>query len=306
MAIITRGTHPKDLWPGLQGHFHMLYESYGDEWQDLFDVVSSNKAYEEAVQTVRFGLAPVKTESSPVQMDQDYQGYTSRIVNVTYALGYGVTEEEIDDNLYPEVSQGRTAALAYSMKQTKNFVHANVYNRAFDSNYPGGDGVELLATDHPTLFAGDQSNELAVAADLSEKSIEDLIIQIMEAEDDRGNKIKLMPNTLHIAPRDYFIAHRILESQLRSGSADNDINVLRAKSILPGGVKVNHYFTDNDAWFIRNSMPAGMGMTHLARRAIRFQEDNDFSTKNMLFSATERYGAGWRDWRCIYGSEGNT
>lgn len=301
MAIITTGSHPKTLWPGVYAFFGMVYEDRGGEYKDLVDIKESSKNYEEMVQNTGFGLAPVKSQGQSVSFDETTQGYTTRWTHITYGLGYIVTREEIDDNLYEQVSMDRAQSLKISMVETKENVVANMYNRATTSGYTGGDGKTLLATDHPSR-AGSQSNKLATAADLSEASIEDLIIQIHGATNDRGIKIKLMPRSLHVARQNWFEANRILQSVLQNDTANNALNVLKATNALPEGIKMNHYFTDADAWFIRTNAPKGP--TLFQRRALEFTKDNEFSTENAMAKATERYSIAWGDWRGVFGSEG--
>jgi hypothetical protein len=301
MAAITTGAHPKHLWPGVYAFFGQTYEQHGDEWRDLVEVKESSQNYEEMVQNNGFGLAPVKQQGASVSYDTDSQGPTSRWTHVTYALGYVVTREEIDDNLYGKVAMDRAQALKISMVETKENVVANIYNRAFDSNFTGADGVCLLSSAHPST-AGNQSNVLATAADLSEASLEDMIVQIMGATNDRGLKIKLMPQTLHVPRQLVFEATRILKSTLQNDSANNAINALRAMGSLPGGVVANHYFTDADAWFVRTN--AVKGLTLFQRRALDFTRDNDFDTENAKAKAVERYSVQWGDWRSLYGTAG--
>lgn len=301
MGVITTGTHPKALWPGVRAFFGKEYARHAEEHRDLFEIGTSDKAYEEDVLTTGFGLAPVKTEGAAINFDSETQGFTKRYTNVAYALGYIVTYEELRDNLYKDKSFKRAAQLAFSMATTKQTVAANVYNRAFDSNYTGGDGVELLSASHPTRN-GNQSNIIATAADLSEAAIEDVVIQIMQAKNDRGLQINLMPKALIVAPSNYFEANRILMSVQQSGTANNDVNVLRANGVIPEGAKVNHYLTDADAWFIRTNCPNGM--TFLEREAMTFDQDNDFDTKNAKASAYMRFVCGWSDWRGVFGSQG--
>lgn len=301
MSIITTGNHPKALWPGVKAWFGRQYDEHTPEFSDLFDEDTSDKAYEEVVELTGFGLAPIKGEGSSVQYESESQGYTTRIVNVAYALGYIVTREELDDNLYEIVSKRRAKALAFSMRQTKENVAANVYNRAFSSSYTGGDGVALISASHPTS-SGNQSNQIATAADLSEASIEDLIIQIMGATNSKGLKINLMPRSLHVHRNNWFEANRILKSVLQNDTASNAVNVLKATNALPQGIKVNHYFTDADAWFIRTNCPEGM--KHFKRVGIEFTQDNDFDTENAKAKAYERYAFKWSDWRAVFGSAG--
>lgn len=300
-GVITTGNHPKALWPGVKAWWGRKYDEHNEEFPDLFDKESSEQSYEEDVQVTGFGLAPVKSEGSAVQYDSESQGYVSRYTHVAYALGYIVTYEEIKDNLYEMVSKRRSQSLAFSMRQTKENVAANVYNRGFNSSYTGGDGKELFATDHPTL-AGDQSNELSTGADLSEASLEDLIIQIMGAQNDRGLKISLMPRKLIVPRQLWFEANRIVKSTLQNDTANNAVNVLKATNAIPEGIAVNHYLTDQDAWFIRTNAPRGL--LCYEREAISFNQDNDFDTSNAKAKAYERYSFGWTDWRGAFGSPG--
>lgn len=302
MSVINTGSFPKALWPGLNAWFGLKYDEHETEYNKLFDTFQSNKNYEEDVNATGFGLAPQKSEGSNLIYDDHQQGYLKRYNHVAYALGFKVTREEMDDNLYEEVAMKRTGALAFSMRQTKETVGANVYNRAFNSSYTGGDGVELLATNHPLSGGGTFSNELSPAADLSEASLEDLIIQIHGATDDRGLKISLMPQSLIVPRQLYFDANRILKSTLQNDTANNAVNVLKATNALPDGIVMNHYLTDADAWFVRTNAPEGL--KHFERVAPKFEEDNDFDSKNACYSAYERYSFGWSDPRALYGSEG--
>ena len=262
-APISTGNHPKLLWPGIVDIWGRTYNSHGEQCKDLFDVVSSEKAYEEMVEVTGFGVAPVKSEGAATVYDTETQGTVTRATHVAYSLGYIVTKEEMDDNLYLEVSGTRAKANAFSMYTTKETVAANVYNRAFNSSYTFGDGKEILATDHPTL-SGNQSNELSTAADLSEASLEDLLIQIMNAKNSRGLRISLSPRTLHVAP--------------------------------------GNYFTDADAWFVRTDAPSGMTM--FDRKPIEFSQDNDFDTDNAKAKSYMRFSLTVGDFRALYGSPG--
>jgi hypothetical protein len=301
MTVITSGAHPKALWPGVKAWFGRQYAEHKPEYPDLFDLDTSEKAYEEDVQVTGFGLAPVKSEGGSVAFQAEAQGYTKRYTHVAYASGFIVTYEEMRDNLYEVVGKRRAQALAFSMRQTMENVHANVYNRATNTSYTGGDGKELLATDHPTS-SGNQSNELSVAADLSEASLEDLIIQIAGAQNDKGLQISLMPKCLLIPRQLWFTAHRILKSTLQSDTANNNVNVLKATNALPEGIKMNHYFNDADQWFVRTNAPRGM--IRYERDMLDLEQDNDFDTKNAKAMKYERYSCGWTDWRGVYGSPG--
>jgi hypothetical protein len=300
MAVIATGSHPKALWPGVYAWFGAEYQKHGDQNAALFDVKSSKQNYEEIVEQTSFGLAPVKAEGSSTAYDSHAQGATSRGTNVAYSLGYIVTREEKADNLYESVSMQRASSLAFSMATTRNIVGANVYNRAFTGAYSGGDGKELCATDHPSL-AGDQSNELATAADLSEAALEDLTINIMDAKNSKGLQIALQPQSLIIPTALSYEAQRILQSTLRSGTADNDLNALNSLGIIPK-VVVNNYLTDSDAWFIRTNAPSSM--CWFDRESVEFSKDEDFDTDNAKAKAYMRFVPFWGDFRGVYGSPG--
>jgi len=301
MPVIGTSNHPKALWPGVKAWFGRFYDEHKIEYTDLFDMDFSNQNYEEDVEVTGFGLAPRKNEGHSVAYDSETQGYVARYVHIAYAYGYIVTEEEIDDNLYEKVSKTRSQALAFSLRQTKETVAANIYNRAFNSSYVGGDGVELLATTHVGI-AGTWSNELATAADLSEASLEDLLIQIMKATNSKGLKISLMPKCLIVPPDLWYEANRILKSTLQNDTANNAQNVLKATNALPEGIKLNHYLTDTDAFFVRTNAPRGM--ICYDRKIKDFEQDNDFDTGNAKAKKYERYSFGWTDPRGLYGSPG--
>jgi len=299
-GVISTGNHPKALWPGIKAWWGRVYDEHKVEYTDLFDMDTSRQNYEEDVQVTGFGLAPVKPQGMGVEYDSETQGYIKRYTHVVYALGYIVTREELEDNLYVVVSKRRAQALAFSMRQTKENIAAQIYNRAFTAG-TGGDGSYLCVDDHASK-SGDQSNLLAAASDLNEAAIEDMIIQIMGANNDRGLKISLMPKSLHVHRSDWFEANRILKSVLQNDTANNALNVLKSTNALPGGIKVNHYFSDSDAWFIRTNAPRGM--IGYQRRPIEFTQDNDFDTENAKAKNTERYVFGWTDWRGVWGTPG--
>lgn len=300
-GVITTGSHPKALWPGMHKFFGREYSENPQEWSQIFDTETSEKNYEEDTEVTGFGLAPVKAQAGAVSFDSESQGSTKRYTHVTYGLGYIVTREELEDNLYEIVSKRRIKALAFSMRQTEEIVGANVLNRAFNTSYTGGDGKAMIVSDHPTV-SGSQSNVLTTAADLSEASIEDLCIQIMNATNSRGLKISVMPKKLIVSPSEAFNAERILKSSLQTNTANNDINAIKSMGLLTGGVVVNHYLTDLDAWFIKTNVPNGM--TRFNRRATEFKQDNDFDTENAKAKATMRFSVGWTDWRGVYGTPG--
>lgn len=303
MAIITASAHPAALWPGVKKWFGASYNEHPEEWPDLFDNVPSDKRYEEYILSNGFGLAAEKAEGKPITFVSDTQGYTERINNITYGLGFQVTMEELDDNQYSDKAFDRAGKLAFSMRTTKETVMANVYNRAFSANHPGGDGVALITAVHPTI-SGNQSNALTPAADMSEQALEDLTIQIMKAVTFEGKQFSLKPERVVIPPDLFYETNRILYSEKQSGTANNDMNVLNAKSIFPGGASVNHYLTDPDAFFIRTKLPRGTGMIHQDRKKMDLEKDNEFTTKNAQASAIMRFGAGWGDWKGLYGSQG--
>lgn len=298
---ITTGTHPKSLWPGVKAFFGKTYAEKPMVCDMVFSKMSSDKAYEEVVEETGFGLAPQKPEGQSVSYDTDAQGYTTRFTNVTYGLGAIITQEAIEDNQYENVATRKAAKLARSMRQTKENVHANILNRGFTAAFAGGDGVELFATTHPTL-SGNQSNELAVAADLSEASLEDLLILIRQAKDSRGLRIQLEGQKLIVPAALAFEATRIVSSVNQSGTANNDINAMKAMGMLPGGIVIWDYLSDDDAFFVTTDAPEGL--TSFQRRALQLTQDNDFDTTNARMKATERFSVGWSDWRGCYASPG--
>ena len=300
-TVITTGAHPKALWPGIHAWWGRSYNEHKEEFPDLFDRETSDKSYEEDVEITGFGLAPVKNEGTSIMYDTETQGAVNRYTHVAYALGYIVTYEELRDDLYEAVSKRRAQALAFSMRQTKENVGANVYNRAFNSSYTFGDGATLISSSHPTV-AGNQSNLLTTAADLSEAAIEDLVIQIMQTQSNRGLRISNLPQSLHVPTQLWFEANRILKSVLQNDTANNAINALRATNAFPKGINVNHYFTSATAWFIRTNIPRGM--TYFSRESVSFDQDNDFDTKNAKAACYERYSFGVTDWRQIWGTPG--
>ena len=301
-GIITTGNHPKALWPGVKSWWGREYNDHEEEFKYLFDADTSDKNYEEDVQLVGFGLAPVKQQGSSVAYDSEVQGFTTRTTHAAYALGYQVTHEEIQDNLYAQVSKTRAPGLARSMRQTKEWVGANIYNRAFNTGYVGGDNSCLCTSSHANTSGGVWSNVPTVAADLSEAALEDMVVQIMGATDDRGILINLMPQSLIIARQNWFNANRIMKSVYQPGNANNDINVLKATNALPGGIVMNHYLNSANAWFMRTNVKNGM--KHYTREGISFTQDNDFDTMNAKAKCYERYSFSWTDPRAVYGSNG--
>ena len=300
MAVIATGNHPKALWPGVNSWFGAKYNEHEAQYPKLFETRSSNKNYEELVQQTGFGLAPVKPEGSSTAYDSHSQGYVARGTNVAYSLGYIVTREELADNLYESVSMRRAGSLAFSMAQTRENVGANIYNRFGTSGYTGGDGVVLGSTAHPTV-SGNQSNILATAADLSEASLEDLTIQIMNATDFKGLKVSIKPKCLIVPTALVYEANRILKSNLRVGTADNDTNALKLVGAIPE-IVVNNYLTDTDAWFVRTNVQDGL--IWFDRESVQFTKDTDFDTDNAKAKGYMRFVPMWGDWRGVYGSVG--
>lgn len=302
-TVITRGAHPKALWPGVKRWWGTEYNRYTPLWPKMFETLTSDKAYEEDVEEVGFGMLSVKNEAGAIVYDTAHQGATSRYTHVTYGLGYMVSMEEVQDNQYEKLSFKRVSRLARSVYETDETVHANVYGRAFNSVYVGGDGVCLLSASHPTDF-GNQSNVIATAADFSEAAAEDLSVQIGNARDSRGLKFLNKPRSLIVPNALQFEANRVIKSTFQNDTSNNAINVLKALNVFPEGIIVNPYLddSDTDAWFIRTDCPEGL--THFTRMAPDFEKDNDFDTKNLKASVVERFSAGWSNWRQLYGSAG--
>ena len=301
MSVINSSSFAKALWPGVNAWYGKAYGEYSTEYNKLFDTFKSTKAFEEDVGVSSFGLASIKAEGAPIVMDSERQAFITRYSHVVYALGFIITREIMEDDQYDVVGQRKAQGLAYSMRQTKEVVAANVYNRAFNSSYTGGDGKELLATDHPNFAGGTWANELTTAADLSEAALEQACIDIAGFTNDRGLLIAAKPKTLVIPRQLMFEAKRILGSDGQVYSADNTLNAIKTMGLIPE-VVVNHYLTDTDAWFIKTDVPHGM--KHFERRADGFDMDNDFDTENAKFKATARYSFGWTDPRGLFGSPG--
>lgn len=299
---INTGNFGKALWPGINAWYGKAYDEHQEQYTELFEKNTSRKRFEEEVGISSFGLAEELSEGAGVSYDNEQQGFVSRYNHVTYALGFIITKEMMEDDLYDVVGERRSKALAFSMRQTKEIVGANVYNRAFNSSYTGGDGKEMCATDHPNVAGGTWSNELATAADLSESALEQAIIDIGDFTNDRGLKIAVRPTKLIVPTELQFEAERILMTPHRVGTADNDINAMKAMGMLQNGYCVNNYLTDADAWFLRTNAPDGL--KYFERAADSFDMDNDFDTDNAKFKARARYSFGWTDPRGIYGSPG--
>ncbi len=303
MAVISRTQLVKELEPGLHALFGMEYKRWEREHAEIFTEETSERAFEEETLITGFGAAPTKSEGASVEFDSAAEQWTARYVHETVALAFAITEEAVEDNLYDTLSRRYTAALARSMAYTKQVKAANVLNNAFSSSFPGGDGKELIATDHPTVQAGTQSNEPSTAADLSESSLENAIISIGGFADDRNIPVAVQARKLVIPKELAFTAQRILKSELRVGTADNDVNALNSMGMFPEGYVVNHYLTDTDAFFILTDL-TNTGLKMFQRRPLKTSMEPDFETGNMRFKASERYSFGFSDWRCIFGSPG--
>lgn len=301
MSVISTGNNPKALWPGIKAWWGREYGKHGQYWKELFDMMSSDKKYEELVEATGYPLAPVKNEGTATSYASDSQGVLNRATNVAYSLGFICTKEEIADNLYEYVSKRRTTSLALSMATTKNTVAANFYNRAFSSSYTFGDGKAILASDHPVKSGSDQSNILSVAADFSETALEDLTIQIMNAKNSLDLNIMLLPQTL-IGPTSLvYEFQRVLNSTLQNNTANNATNALKDMGVIPK-THINPFLTDTHAWFVRTNAPSGM--VGFDRAPLEFGVDGDFDTDNIKKKAYERYSFTIGDWRGLYGSAG--
>ena len=299
---ISRSQLVKELEPGLNALFGLEYSRYENEHAEIFITETSDRAFEEEVMLTGFNGAEVKQEGAPVVFDQASEAYTSRYTHETIALAFAITEEAIEDNLYDRLASRYTRALARSMANTKQVKAAAVLNNAFNSSFTGGDGKELIATDHPLANGGTFSNELATAADLNETSLEQSLIDIAAFVDERGLRIAIQGRKL-IGPKELqFTAERILKTPLRTATADNDINAIKNMGMIPEGYRVNHFLTDTDAFFIMTDAPNGL--KHFVRSPIKTAIEGDFDTGNVRFKARERYVFGFSDPRGIFGSPG--
>lgn len=301
MSVITTGSFAKALWPGVNAFYGKSYAEYPVEYSKLFETCKSTKAFEEDVGISSFGLAVQKGEGQPISYDSERQGFITRYQHLVYALGFIITQEMMDDDQYDVVGQRKAQSLAYSMRQTKEIFGANIYNRAFNPLFTGGDGVSLMNVAHPLIAGGGFSNQIATAADLSEAALEQACIDIAGFTNDRGLLIAVRPKSLIIPRQLIFEAKRILHSDGRVGTDINDLNAIKTLGMIPE-IVTNHYLTDNDAWFIRTDTPHGMKW--FERKADSFDMDNDFDSSNAKFKASMRFSAGWTDPRGLYGSAG--
>ena len=301
MSIINSGSFAKALWPGVNAWYGKAYAEYPVEYTKLFDKFTSRRAFEEDVGVSSFGLAVQKSEGTPISYDTERQGFVTRYQHVVYALGFIITREMVDDDQYDMVGQRKAAGLAFSMRQTKEIVGANVYNRAFNTGYVGGDGVSMINAAHPNIKGGSFSNQIATAADLSEAALEQACIDIAGFTNDAGLLIAVRPKSLVIPRQLVFEADRILHTEGRVGTDNNDLNSIKTMGMIPE-IITNHYLTDTDAWFIRTDV--GNGLKYFERDADSFDMDNDFDTENAKYKARGRYSFYWTDPRAIYGSAG--
>jgi len=301
MSVMNSGSFAKALWPGVNAWYGRAYEQYPEEYTKLFDKQTSSKAFEEDVGISSFGLAVQKSEGAPISYDSERQGFITRYQHAVYALGFIITREMMEDDQYDVIGKRKAEGLAFSMRQTKEVIGANVYNRAFNAGFLGGDGVSLLNTAHPNIKGGTWSNQIATASDLSEAALEQACIDIAGFTNDAGLLIAVRPETLIIPRQLIFEAKRILGTDGRVGTDNNDLNAIKSLGSIPA-IVTNHFLTDTDAWFIRTNVQNGM--KYMERRADAFDMDNDWDTENAKFKATARYSFGWTDPRALYGSPG--
>jgi hypothetical protein len=304
-AVITRSSHPDALWPGVLEWFGMSYDEHPEIWNQIFDEVDGELATERLIEATGFGLARTKSESAPITYDTDGEGYATLATPTVIGLGYQVTREELEDNLYAEVSMPRAESLAFSMHTTIELIHANVLLNAFSGSYVYGDGQPLISTAHPTK-SGNQANEPSIAADFSEAALEALIQQAYLATNSRGLQISLRPRKLIVSAADMFNAERVLSTQLRTNTNNNDINAIKNMGLIPEGAIVNPYLgiESPQSWFMLTSIQKRRGLVSIWRRWPELEKDNDFDTENLKAKTTARFVASVGDWRCIYGNPG--
>jgi len=298
---ISRAQALKELLPGLNALFGLEYKKYENEHTEIYDTENSERSFEEEQKLSGFGAAPVKNEGSAITYDNAQEAFTARYTHETVAMGFAITEEAMEDNLYDSLSARYTKALARAMAFTKQVKAAALLNNGF-TTFTSGDGVTLFNTAHPTVSGATNSNRPTTDVDLNETALEQAVIDIAAFKDERGLLIAARPRKLIIPSSSQFIATRLLETEQRVGTADNDINALRNNGAIPGGYAINHYFTDNDAWFLTTDVPNGM--KHFVRTAMTTAMDGDFDTGNVRYEARERYSFGVSDPRGIYGCPG--
>jgi hypothetical protein len=299
---ISRAQLLKELLPGLNALFGLEYARYGEEHKEIYETETSERSFEEETKLSGFSAAPVKNEGSAMAYDNAQEAWSARYNHETIALGFSLTEEAIEDNLYDSLSGRYTKALARAMAYTKQVKAANVINNGFTAGYTGGDGKTLFATDHPLVSGGVNSNTPATQADLNETSLENAVIQIAAWTDERGLLIAAKPKKLIVPPALQFVATRLLETELRVGTADNDINAIKNNGSIPEGYTVNHFLTDNNGWYLTTDVPNGL--KHFVRTPMQTGMDGDFDTGNVRYKARERYSFGWSDPLGMFGSQG--
>jgi hypothetical protein len=301
---ISRAQLLKELLPGLNALFGLEYKRYGEEHQEIYETESSERSFEEETKLSGFSAAPVKNEGNAIAYDNAQEAWTARYTHETIALGFSLTEEAVEDNLYDTLSARYTKALARGMAYTKQVKAANVLNNGFTTGgaYNGGDGVPLFSASHPLITGGTNSNIPTTPADLNETSLENAVIQIAAWTDERGLLIAAKPRKLIVPPALQFVATRLLETELRVGTTDNDINALKNNGSIPEGYAINHFLTDTNAWFLTTDVPNGM--KHFVRTPLATSMDGDFDTGNVRYKARERYSFGWSDPLGMYGSAG--
>jgi len=301
---ISRAQLLKELLPGLNALFGMEYARYGEEHKEIYETETSERSFEEETKLSGFSAAPVKNEGSAIAYDNAQEAWTTRYNHETIALGFSITEEAIEDNLYDSLSARYTKGLARAMAYTKQVKAAATLNNGFSAAYPGGDGVALFSTAHPLVSGGTNSNRPATAADLNETSLENAVIQIAAWTDERGLLIAAKPKKLIVPPALQFVATRLLETNLRVGTADNDINALKNNGSIPEGYTINHYLTDTNGWYLTTDVPNGL--KHFVRSPLANSMDGDFDTGNVRYKARERYSFGWSDPLGMFGSPGSS
>jgi hypothetical protein len=301
---ISRAQLLKELLPGLNALYGLEYARYGEEHKEFYETEKSERSFEEETKLAGFGAAPVKNEGSAIAYDNAQEAFTSRYNHETIALGFSITEEAVEDNLYDSLSARYTKALARGMAYTKQVKAASVINNGFSANYIGGDGVSLFSTAHPLVNGGTNSNRPSTAADLNETSLEAAVIQIAAWTDEKGLLIAAKPRKLLVPPSLMFVATRLLETSLRVGTTDNDINALKNNGSIPEGYAVNHFLTDANGWYLTTDVPNGL--KHFVRTPMSTSMDGDFDTGNVRYKARERYSFGWSDPLGIFGSPGSS
>jgi hypothetical protein len=300
---ISRAQLLKELLPGLNALFGLEYAKYGEEHKEIFETETSERSFEEETKLSGFSAAPVKSEGAAIAYDNAQEAFTARYTHETIALGFSITEEAVEDNLYDSLSSRYTKALARAMAYTKQVKAASILNNGFSSSYTGGDGVSLFSTAHPLVSGGTNSNRPTVASDLNETSLEAAVIQIAAWTDERGLLIAAKPRKLVVPPALMFVAKRLLDTELRVATADNDLNALKAMGSIPEGYAVNHFLTDNNAWFLCTDVPNGL--KHFVRTPLQNSMDGDFDTGNVRYKSRERYSFGWSDALGMFGSPGS-